>query len=850
MKKIGLVFILFSTILFASTDLKVMVNQKHTKPINLIAKTDKYVITYSTEEAVLKIWDRGSDRLVKEFNNFNNLQDLLIYKNIIYVLLKNNFYKINLNYLNKVLITSSRIDFINNMFIKDDKIFIGQWGNVLSYDISTDKLTDYFKYELRGLSNRYFSISDDFKYILHDERCYNLNIADTQFFPKRVDSSKCSILYINQYKVYKPNKNIINNKYIANTISHNYFQKKKNHQNSNIFITSKRDWDNYKEMLYLHNGANAINIYNEEMRSYGNTGACWFEEKSIYTTKNKNIIVDNPCEGVLIENSSYSIFDKKGRLLRTIQKTSKDLEFLALIKDSDKNTFNLLSLRIYADQNYIVWDNTLEVLDDNFQTIQTLKNTISNDVEYIEREDDKVTIYYKNNIIQYFRISDAKLLATKYIIDNDTEITLTPQGYFSGKGDYKDYIHLVDNKHNVYFIDQFFKSFYRPDLVKLALNGVDIKSNIALEDIISTKKAPKISFLDIDSKEVETDNDNIDLKVCLKDNGGGIGRTRIYLNNTMVSTSDRALKLKNSRCDKVYRFNLALKDGKNDIKVLAWNEAETMQTKPINLTVKSDIKKTAPNLYGLIVGIEQFENEELNLKYSVNDAKLIKNTIDTKSKALFKNIDLKYLSSKDETTKENILNSFEDIRTKIKPNDYFIFYVASHGTVENNKFHLLTSNVNFLDEIEDEAISDNKLISLIGNIPTPNKIVIFDTCYAGDAGGKMASALINKEITSTRGLSNKDAIDLLKIESGASIFSASSSIQQAIEGYNNHGLFTYFLAQGLNGKADKDSDGYVDLAELRKYVKKNVYKVSKKKYKKAQRPYIPKVTDIPFSRVE
>jgi uncharacterized caspase-like protein len=128
--------------------------------------------------------------------------------------------------------------------------------------------------------------------------------------------------------------------------------------------------------------------------------------------------------------------------------------------------------------------------------------------------------------------------------------------------------------------------------------------------------------------------------------------------------------------------------------------------------------------------------------------------------------------------------------------------------------------------------------------------VIFDTCYAGDAGGKMASALINKEITSTRGLSNKDAIDLLKIESGASIFSASSSIQQAIEGYNNHGLFTYFLAQGLNGKADKDSDGYVDLAELRKYVKKNVYKVSKKKYKKAQRPYIPKVTDIPFSRVE
>ena len=70
-----------------------------------------------------------------------------------------------------------------------------------------------------------------------------------------------------------------------------------------------------------------------------------------------------------------------------------------------------------------------------------------------------------------------------------------------------------------------------------------------------------------------------------------------------------------------------------------------------------------------------------------------------------------------------------------------------------------------------------------------------------------------------------------------------------IIGYNNHGLFTYFFALGLDGKADKDKDGYVDLAELRKYVKHKVYKVSKQKFKKAQRPYIPKVTDVPISKV-
>ncbi len=166
----------------------------------------------------------------------------------------------------------------------------------------------------------------------------------------------------------------------------------------------------------------------------------------------------------------------------------------------------------------------------------------------------------------------------------------------------------------------------------------------------------------------------------------------------------------------------------------------------------------------------------------------------------------------------------------MKPNDYFLFYISSHGEVEKEKFYLLTSNVLFLDEIQNSAISDDNLIELIGNIPTKNKIVFFDTCYAGDVGAKMASALAKKTIVSNRGLSAKDAIDLLKMESGASIFSASSSIQQAIEGYKGHGLYTYFLVNGLKGKADSDKDGFVDLSELNRYIKINVYKTSKEKY--------------------
>jgi len=91
MKRITLILLLLSTFIFANTNLKIMVNQKHTKPINLMAKTDKYVITYSKEEAILKVWDKKSDRLVKEFTNVNSLLEVTVLKNTLFLFFKNKF---------------------------------------------------------------------------------------------------------------------------------------------------------------------------------------------------------------------------------------------------------------------------------------------------------------------------------------------------------------------------------------------------------------------------------------------------------------------------------------------------------------------------------------------------------------------------------------------------------------------------------------------------------------------------------------------------------------------------------------------------------------------------------------
>jgi hypothetical protein len=73
---------------------------------------------------------------------------------------------------------------------------------------------------------------------------------------------------------------------------------------------------------------------------------------------------------------------------------------------------------------------------------------------------------------------------------------------------------------------------------------------------------------------------------------------------------------------------------------------------------------------------------------------------------------------------------------------------------------------------------------------------------------------------------------------GSTIISASSSAQEALEGYKGHGLLTYILTQGLRGEADTDKDGFVKTLEIANYVEDTVPEIAEKVFKRAQYPYV------------
>jgi uncharacterized caspase-like protein len=92
-----------------------------------------------------------------------------------------------------------------------------------------------------------------------------------------------------------------------------------------------------------------------------------------------------------------------------------------------------------------------------------------------------------------------------------------------------------------------------------------------------------------------------------------------------------------------------------------------------------------------------------------------------------------------------------------------------------------------------------------------------DACYSGAAGGR---TFMSKR---TRGTLDDRFLERLTKSRGRVVVTASRPSEVALELPTlRHGIFTYYLVQGLKGAADADGDGIVTLNEIYQYVEREV----------------------------
>lgn len=131
------------------------------------------------------------------------------------------------------------------------------------------------------------------------------------------------------------------------------------------------------------------------------------------------------------------------------------------------------------------------------------------------------------------------------------------------------------------------------------------------------------------------------------------------------------------------------------------------------------------------------------------------------------------------------------------------------------------------DLLKDKAISASSLKGYAQSINAQKQVFILDACQS-------AGAL---EAVTERGVAEEKAIAQLARSTGTFWITSTGSNQFASEFDRlGHGIFTYSLIEGINGKADANNDKKLTIRELSTYIENKVPELSEQLKGTAQYP--------------
>ncbi len=223
---------------------------------------------------------------------------------------------------------------------------------------------------------------------------------------------------------------------------------------------------------------------------------------------------------------------------------------------------------------------------------------------------------------------------------------------------------------------------------------------------------------------------------------------------------------------------------------------------------------TNATAHALIIGISQYKNIP-EAEDAAEDAILFRNYLihDRRNPVKEENVSLILDSN---ATNEKIMEEYNRLSEQCQPGDEFIFYFAGQidGEIRYKDAFLLAYNCEKNNYKKSDAVSISDLSAYIGAM-TANGVHVMvitdgrrsDDLYGGKNGSIYAMTML--------GHSFNKATKLL---------SCSPNEISYVRTYPDaqHGAFTYYLIQGFQGLADKDSDGKVTVGEFASYIYDNV----------------------------
>lgn len=446
--------------------------------------------------------------------------------------------------------------------------------------------------------------------------------------------------------------------------------------------------------------------------------------------------------------------------------------------------------------------------------------------------------------LKFWNIETGNCIATFYSFASGKDwVVTTSDGRFDASEGGMKFLNYVKGM-EIIPLESLFEQFYTPNLLSRLLKGEKFP---VTEFNIASIALPPIVKIVSPSNSSTSATATITVSVQVTDQGGGIDEIRLFHNGKLIDGTQRGFKpLIKSGAMETKTFTVTLLGGENIFQASAFS-SQRIESLNDKITIFYNGAQSTSNLHLLVIGINAYKNSKYNLNYALPDAKAILDAISAGGKSIFANMNTYFLQD-EKASKQEIINTFNEIIAKANAQDVFIFYYAGHGVMSEGsasvkpEFYLVPFDVTTLygDDVQlaSKALSSKELMDFSFKIKAQKQLFLLDACQSGGALQTFAS----------RGAAEEKAVLQLARSTGIALMAASGTEQFATEFQQiGHGVFTYSIIQGLKGKADGGSkDRKITVNELKAFIDDQIPELTLKYKGQAQYPQcIIKGMDFP-----
>jgi hypothetical protein len=332
--------------------------------------------------------------------------------------------------------------------------------------------------------------------------------------------------------------------------------------------------------------------------------------------------------------------------------------------------------------------------------------------------------------------------------------------------------------------------------------------------------------------------DEVSVVAALVTSSRGVAKVSVTLNGTEVFQQNE----RSPQRSVAVAASVKLREGVNAI-VLSASEPDGILRQELRTVIyeRPKVAEAAPaapppvarDRWAVVIGVGQYESTEIpQLCYSVPDAEAIAESLI--GSAGFKKEHVLLLT--DKTPKPPTLRNIKwalgtFLARSAGKEDTVLIFFAGHGAPEVDPRgiegdglakYLVPTDAD-PDDLFSTALPMDDLQTIFSRIESERVVVFLDTCYSGAAGGRTFAS------KKRRGSDVDDLfLERLTRSKGRVIITASRPTEVSLELPElGHGIFTYYLVQGLKGAADLNRDGIVSLQELYEYLEQQVSRKSR-----------------------